>query len=307
MKDGIYRHFSALEIRRLAGLNVGSRFPIEGTMLGSHRSHLKGVSLEFSDYRAYVQGDDLRQLDWRVFARSERLYIRQYEQECNLRVYLLVDGSASMGYSHGGRPTKYQHAARLAAGLAYVTVSQQDSVGLTLFDTAIRAQLPGAGGAEHLRILSNRLADHEPARRTDLAQTLHGLAEKVRRRALVIVLTDLFDDLERLRQALAHFRRRRHDVILYHVLDPAEIEFPFAGDTAFTDLETGEQLPINPREIRAAYEQQFQAFLFQCRQMCANLDIDYLLADTGGEAPLQLQRHLARRRRRGRALVSRAG
>lgn len=300
MKDGIYRHFNALEIRRLAGLSLGSRFPIEGMMLGSHRSHLKGVSLEFSDYRAYVQGDDLRQLDWRVFARNERLYIRQYEQECNLRVYLLVDGSASMRYSDEERPTKFRFAAKLAAGLAYVTVFQQDSVGLTLFDTAVRAQLPPGSGAEHLRIVANRLADHEPAEQTNLAQTLHALAEKVRRRALVIVITDLFDDLERLRQALAHFRRRRHDVILYHVLDPAEIEFPFRGDTAFTDLETGELLPVNPREVRNAYQEQMRTFLFSCRQMCANLDIDYVLAETKDDAPLLLQRHLSRRRRRGR-------
>lgn len=300
MKDGINRLFTPLEIRRLAGLGISSRFPIEGTMLGSHRSHLKGVSLEFSDYRAYVPGDDLRQLDWRVLARNERLYVRQYEQECNLRVHLLVDASGSMAYSYADRPTKFAFGAKLAAALAYITISQQDNVGLTLFDSAVRSQLPPAGGAEHLRILANRLHDYQAAKETNIAQTLHALAGTVRRRGLVVIVSDLFDDLERVRPALAHFRRRKHDVIVYHVLDKAEIEFPFAGDTAFTDLETGEQLPVNPREIRAAYNEQMEKFLFGCRQICASLDIDYVRAGTEEEVTLLLNRHLSRRRRLGR-------
>jgi len=300
MKDGINRLFTPLEIRRLAGLSIGSRFPIEGTMLGSHRSHLKGVSLEFSDYRAYVPGDDLRQLDWRVFARNERLYVRQYEQECNLRVYLMVDASGSMAYSYAGRPSKFAFGAKLAAAVAYITISQQDNAGLTLFDSAVRSQLPPRGGAEHLRILANRLYEYEPAKETNIAQTLHAMAENVRRRGLVVIVSDLFDDLERVRPALAHFRRRRHDVILYHVMDKAEIDFPFTGDTAFTDLETGEQLPINPREIRSAYSEQIQEFLFGCRQICAALDIDYVLAGSEQEVTLLLQRHLSRRRKIGR-------
>jgi uncharacterized protein (DUF58 family) len=299
-KDGINRLFTPLDLRKLAGLNLGSRFMVEGTLLGAHRSHLKGVSLEFSDYRAYVPGDDLRQLDWRVFARNERLYIRQFEQETNLRVFLLVDASASMAYAYQKRPTKFQFAARLAAAVAYVTVMQQDGIGLTLFDKEVRFQLPPASSSEHLRILANRLADHQPAAETDIALTLHGLAEKMRRRAMVVIISDLLDDLDKLRPALAHFRRRKHDVILYHVLDPAEIDFPFTGDTAFQDLETNALLPVNPREVRKAYQDRMQEFLFACRQMCASLDIDYVLAATDQDVPVLLQQHLSRRRKKGR-------
>lgn len=298
MKDGITRLFSPLEMRRLAGLRLGSRFTVEGTMVGAHRSNQRGVSLEFSDYRHYVPGDDLRHLDWRAMARSERLYIRQYEQECNLRVYLLVDASGSMGYAGPGRSvTKFQTAVRLAAALAYITVRQQDSVGLTLFADKVGFQLPAGGGAEHLRILANRLADAVPGKETNIADTLHGLAGSIRRRALVVICSDLFDDLDRLRQALAHFRRRKHDVIVYHTLDPAETDFPFEGDTAFTDLETGTELPLNPRELRGAYLEEFQNFLYETRRICAGLDVDYVPAAGLSDLPRFLQQHLARRQR----------
>lgn len=299
MNDGIGRLLNQREIARLSSLALGSRFTVEGTLSGAHRSPLKGFSVEFADYRQYVPGDDLRHLDWRVYGRNERLYVRQYEEECNLRVYLLVDSSKSMAYAHKGA-TKYECAAKLAGALAYVTAHQQDSVGLTIFDSDIRTQMAARGGLEHLRILANLLADHEPAEETNVAMTLHRLAERVRRRALVIILSDLFDDMERIRNALAHFRRRKHDVIVYHVLDPAEIEFPFRDIGNFQDLETGETLITNPREIRSAYQEAFAEFLFSCQRICAGLDIEYVLATTDKPVGLFVQEHLNRRRRAGR-------
>ena len=299
MNDGITRLLSNREIARLGALTLGSRFTVEGSLAGAHRSPLKGFSVEFADYRQYVPGDDLRHLDWRVFARNERLYIRQYEEECNLRVYLLVDASNSMAYGHG-RASKYRFASKLAGALGYVTIHQQDSVGLTIFDTQTRASMPARSGLEHLRILANQLCDHEPNEETDVAMTLHRLAEKVSRRALVIIFSDLYDDLERIRNALAHFRRRKHDVMLYHVLDPAEVEFPFRDIGNFEDLETGESLITNPRAIRAAYQETFADFLFSSQRMCAGLDIDYTLATTDRPVGEFVQWHLVRRKRRGR-------
>ncbi len=296
MKDGVANFFSPLELRRLAGLPVASRFTVEGAQLGAHRSHLRGQSLEFSDYRAYVPGDDLRRLDWRALARSERLYLRQYEQECNLRVHLLVDASGSMAYHYPPRPSKHAVAARLAAAVAYATVMQHDSAALGLFDAAVRDRVPPGGGAEHLRLLCNRLAATQPGQGTNIAQTLNQFAASIRRRALVVIVSDLMDDVGKVRHALAHFRRRRHDVILYHVLDPAELEFPFQGDTAFTDLETGEQMTVNPRELRKAYLARMEEFLFECRQACATLDVDYQLVRTDADIPSLLRRHLGRRR-----------
>ncbi len=299
MDDGINRLLNPREIARLGRLSLGSRFTVEGTLAGAHRSPLKGFSVEFADYRQYVPGDDLRHLDWKVYAKNERLYIRQYEEECNLRAYLLLDGSSSMAYRHEGI-SKYRHAAKLAAALAYVTVHQQDSVGLTIFDSRIRAQLPAKSGLEHLRILANQMCDHSPGKETDVAFTLHRLAENVRRRALVVILSDFYDDLERIRNALAHFRRRKHDVVVYHVLDRAEIEFPFRDVGNFEDLETGETLITNPREIREAYQEGMAEFLFTCQRICAGLDIEYILATTDKPVGPFVQEHLIRRRRAGR-------
>ena len=299
MSDGINRLLNNREITRLNRLSLGSRFTVEGTLAGAHRSPLKGFSVEFADYRQYVPGDDLRHLDWRAYGRNERLYIRQYEEECNLRVYLLVDASASMSYGHS-RISKYRFASKLAGALGYVTVHQQDSVGLTLFDALVRSQIPARSGLEHLRVLANQLCDHTPGQETDVAVTLHRLAEQVRRRALVIIMSDLFDDLERIRAALAHFRRRKHDVILYHILDRAEIEFPFRDIGNFEDLETREALITNPREVRAAYQQAFADFLFGCQRICASLDIDYVLATTDAPVGSFVQQHLVRRKRKGR-------
>jgi uncharacterized protein (DUF58 family) len=299
MNDGINRLLNPREIARFSSLALGSRFTVEGTLAGAHRSPLKGFSVEFADYRQYVAGDDLRHLDWKVYARNERLYIRQYEEECNLRVYLLVDSSNSMSYSHEGI-SKYRFACKLAGALGYVTVHQQDSVGLTIFDSRVRSQLPSRGGLEHLRVLSNLLCDHEPSEETDVAMTLHRLAETVRRRALVVIFSDLFDDLERVRNALAHFRRRKHDVIVYQVLDPAEIEFPFRDIGNFQDLESGDQLITNPREVRSAYQEAFAEFLFSCQRICAGLDIEYVLATTDKPLGAFIQEHLSRRARAGR-------
>ena len=173
-----------------------------------------------------------------------------------------------------------------------------DSV--TIFDSEIRANLPAKSGLEDLRIVANTLADHTPEHDTDVAMTLHRLAEKLRRRALVIVFSDLFDDLERVRNALAHFRRRRHDVVVYHVLDKAEIEFPFRDVGNFLDLESGETLITNPREVRSAYQEAFADFLQGCQRVCAGLDIEYVLAPTDRPVGAFVQEHMIRRKRAGR-------
>ncbi len=300
MQDGIHRLLDTSQLGRLRNAIVGSRFTVEGNLQGAHRSPLKGFSIEFADYRPYVKGDDLRHLDWKAFARNERLYIRQYEEESNLRVYLLVDGSRSMSYGHD-KVTKYWFAARMAAALGYTTVQQQDSVGLTLFDRKIRHQLPARSSREHLRLLGNTLADHLPGETTDVAQSLHRLADTVRRRALVVIFSDLLDELDTVRRALAHFRRKKHDVIVYHVMDPWELKFPFHDIGNFEDLESGEQLITNPREVRQAYQEAVAEFLYSCRRICAALDIEYVLCNTEHDPVELLRQHLSRRSLGGRS------
>ncbi|HOG49442.1 MAG TPA: DUF58 domain-containing protein [Lentisphaeria bacterium] len=297
--DGINRLLLPAEIARLGSLRLGSRFTVEGSVAGGHRSQLKGVSVEFADYRQYVPGDDPKHLDWRVYGRNERLYLRQYEEETSLRVHLLVDGSRSMAYASGST-SKYRHACTCAAALAYITIRRQDTVGLALFDRKCKLVMPPRSGAEHLRVLCNQLAEHEPVNETDLAAPLHHLAEQAKRRGLVIIFSDLFDDVERLRSALAHFRRRRHDVIVYQILDRAELDFPFRDTGAFQDLETGELVVTSPKEIRNSYQNAMEEFLFQCRKVCAGLDVEHILALTD-QAPVDLVfRHLHQRALAGR-------
>lgn len=299
MADGIYKILTRTELARLANLTIGSRFTVEGNLQGAHRSPLKGFSVEFADYRQYVPGDDLRHLDWKAYGRNERLYIRQYEEECNLRTYLLLDASASMQFGEeGGR--KVDFARRLAAALAYVTVNQQDSVGLSVFSDQVHTRLPARSGPEHLRVLSEALAAAEPSNPTDLGKSLHSVAAQIRRRALVVLISDLLDEPSRLRTALANFRRRKHDVIVYHIADSAELRFPFRDTLNFEDLESGRELIANPREVRDAYLAAVGEFLTTCRGTCAALDVDYLLTETKHDICAVVRRHLSRRARSGR-------
>lgn len=298
---GIFNYLTAEELSRLGRLSIGSRFTVEGSVAGGHRSRLKGVSVEFADYRQYVPGDDPKHLDWRVFGRNERLYLRQYEEETSLRVHLLVDASSSMGCcgSEGGC-SKYNFAAKLATALAYITIHHQDGAGLGLFDSRCRLVMPPRGGAEHLRAMAEALHSNTPGGETDLAATLHRLAEQTRRRGLVVILSDLFDDVDKIRAALAHFRRRRHDVIVYQILDRSEVNFPFREAGAFEDPETGRKLVTNPKDVRDAYQSALEAFLLHCRQVCAGLGVDHQLVLTDESAVDFLMRHLRRRALAGR-------
>ena len=292
--DGIHQFLSKLELKRLGRLVLNSRFTVEGQLQGAHRSPLKGFSIEFADYRQYAPGDDLRHLDWRVFGRSDRLYIRQYEEESNLRVYLFIDGSKSMTYSLDG-PSKYRFACRLAAALAYVTALQHDSVGLTICNAETVEQIPVKSGLAHLRLLANTMAAYIPDHEANLARNLCLLAEAIPRRALIVVVSDLFDDTQELRRALALLRKRKHDVIVYHVLDRAEIDFPFRFLGNFEDLETGDRLVINPRDVKEAYQDAVIEFLKDTRSYCNGLDIDYNLVTTETDVPRMIRRHLNRR------------
>ena len=293
-EEGISRLLSPQDITRLGRLALTSRFTVEGSQTGAHRSQRKGISVEFADYRQYVPGDDTRHLDWKVYGRNERLYLRQYEEETTLRVHLLVDASASMAYAGGG-VSKYTYAAQCAAALAYITIRRQDNVGLAIFDDRTRQMLPPKNGAEHLRALANLLADHRPASHTDMATTLHSLAENASRRGLIILFSDLFDDLDKLRAALAHFRRRRHDVIVYHILDRHELDFPFKDASVFQDLETGERITTTPRDIRTAYQKAVEEFLNGCRAVCSSLDVEHVLALTDTPPVDLIVRHLKQR------------
>jgi len=284
-------------MRKLEALVVRSRYIVEGFRAGSHSSPLKGASVEFSDHRQYVKGDNLRNLDWKVFGRTERYYIKQFEEETNLRVHVIIDGSASMGFRSGNHLSKYEFACRIAASFGYLVVKQQDSLGLTIYDNELRQEIPPRGGTRHLRLVMERLAGHEPAGQTDTGRALHALAERSFRRGMIVILSDLFDDPEAVFRAVAHFRKKMHDVILLQILDPAELELSFDRVAEFVDMETGEKLEIDPDLARSAYKQELQKSIDRCREKCAVMNVDYRLVSTGGSFEDFIHQYLVERRR----------
>lgn len=295
MAEGIGKFLSPQELHRLGRLTIQSRYVVEGTLSGRHRSPIKGSSSEFADHRAYVAGDDPKHLDWKVFGRTDRYYVRRYEDETNLRVYLVVDRSASMAYTSGAM-VKYLYACRLAAAIGYVTVKARDSVGLYLYSNRIDLQSGARNSFAHLNNLLKSLSQNQPASTTQTAKTLHQIAEAIRRRALIILFSDLLDDPPEIMKALAHFRKQHHDVIVFHVLDPAELDFPFKQGAQFVDMETGETVIADPRGMAAAYRKVFAEFLEQYRQPCAEMNIDYRLARTDQEPSLFMRSFLEERK-----------
>ena len=284
-------------MRKLEQLAIRSRHVVEGSQSGGHRSPLKGASVEFADRREYVKGDNLRNLDWKVFGRTERYYIRQFEEETSLRVHVILDGSGSMSYGSDGLPTKYQYACRIAAALGYITSKQQDSLGLTIYDNEVRDLIPARNGTRHLRLFCERLAAHEPRQITDTGKALHALAGQLSRRGLIVLLTDCFDNPEAVFNAIAHFRKRMHDVILLQILDPVELELSIGSVAEFTDLETGEKLEIDPTSARAAYKKELQAFIDSIREKCAVMNVDYRLVSTAESYEDFIHQYLIERRR----------
>lgn len=296
---GFSDFLSAETMRRLDRLVLGSRWTAEGGRAGRHSSVLKGASVEFRDHRDYVQGDSLRHLDWKVFGRSERYYIKQFQEETSLRVHLVIDASASMNFKHSGLITKYQFARELSAAAAYLANHQQDSVGLVIYDDQVRQWLPTKGGSRHIRHFLESLAAHEPSGRTDTGKALEALAEGMARRGLVLMMSDLLDDPDAVFRALAHFRRRGHDVVLVQILDPAELDLPFDGVSDFIDMETGERLEADAALVRRSYREAINTAIGNFRSRCGALHVDFRIATTDRTPSEFLNELLADRKRLG--------
>jgi len=299
MADGISQFLSPSDLHRLSLLTLNSRYVVEGNLAGRHRSPLRGSSSEFTDHRNYMPGDDPKHIDWKVLGRTDRYFVRRFEAETNLRVYLVVDRSGSMRYA-SGKTTKYDYACRLAAAVGYVTVKAKDSVGLYLYGDRIDAVMGPRNSFSHLNNLLKVLGRQEPGAMTRTAHTLHHIAETIRKRAMIVLLSDLFDEPADIVRALAHFRKQHHDVILFHVLDPAELDFPFKRSVEFEDLETGERLVVDPRTLAPAYRKVFAEFLEEYRRPCAEMRVDYRLVQTDHPPEPFVRAYLSERARLSR-------
>ncbi len=285
-------------ISRLSRLDLAARLVVEGFKSGLHRSPYHGFSVEFAEHRQYMPGDPLKSIDWKVYAKSDRFYVKEYEEETNLRAYIILDTSRSMTYRSEGSPlSKLDYGVNLAAALSYLMLGQQDAVGLLLFSDRIDTYVGPRSARSHLRTLLTELRGIEPGRGTDVSGCLHQLAERVRKRGLVILISDLMDSPEKALAGLKHFRHRKHEVIVFHLLDKAEIEFPFEKEGAFVDIESGEQIETQPWEIGAEYRRRLDEWTGFYRKMCGEHKIDYALSSTTTPFDVALLRYLEKRQR----------
>jgi uncharacterized protein (DUF58 family) len=284
-------------LSRLSSLELRARLVVEGFIAGLHRSPYHGFSVEFAEHRQYTAGDELRHVDWKVYGRTDRYYVKRFEEETNLKAYLLLDTSASMGFGSPGRTTKFDYAVSLAAALSYLMIRQRDAVGLATFDDAIRSYIPPRSTRAYLRSLLSEMQGVRPSGRTGAAQALHQLAERIKRRGLVIIISDLFDDLDGVTTALKHFRHQRNEVIVMQVLDPIERSFAYGEEARFLDVETGERIQTRPRHVQAAYRSALAAFLRRYREVCREHSIDHVLMDTGTPFDAALVEFLGKRAR----------
>jgi len=283
-------------ISKLTRLDLKARLVVEGFLTGLHRSPYHGFSVEFAEHRQYMPGDPLRHLDWKVLAKSDRKYIKQYEEETNLRAMLLVDTSASMGYGSRG-VTKLDYARQLAAALAYLMLQQNDAVGMFAFASGQGEQIPPRSTMGHARPLLLLLERLRAAGGTDFVASLHSLAERMTRRGLVIILSDLLDQPERIEQAIHHFRHRKHELLVFHILDPQEVAFDFEREAVYVDLETGERVTTRPQELRPNYRARVGEWKDRLRQYCVEKRADYVPLTTDQPYDRALLEYLSKRAR----------
>lgn len=283
-------------LARLQGTRLRARRAVEGYVSGLHRSPYHGFSIEFAEHREYSPGDDLRYLDWKVFGRTDKYYLKEYEEETNLICYLVLDVSESMLYRGPAAPmSKLDYAKRAAIALAYVVLQQQDSAGVVTFDREIRALVRPAGNPSRIKDILQVMDQTAAERKTATGPIFHELAERFKKRGIVIVISDLFDDVDAMIAGLSHFRHRRHEVILLHVLDPAELEFPFEQITMFHGLEQLPSVLVEPRGLRKAYLAEFHDYLRRLRRGCRMHQIDHVLMRTDQPLEVVLSNYLASR------------
>lgn len=284
-------------VAQVASMELRARLVVEGFMTGLHKSPYHGFSVEFTEHRPYTPGDEPKRIDWKAYGKTERFYIKQFEEETNLRTSIILDASGSMGFASGSRLTKLQYASYVAAALGYLMVEQRDAVGLTIFDEGIRTSITPRGTRTHLKQVWKELEHARPGRKTQTAAALHRVADALTRRGLVIILSDLFDRPEEVITAFKHFRHKGNEVIVMQVLDPLERTFAFEGDAVFRDLETRDEMMSQPWHIRDSYQEAMRSFVGRYERECRDNAIDYILLDTATPFDRALMEYLHRRSR----------
>ena len=284
-------YFEPRVLAKLKNLYLRARFVVDGLMIGIHPSRAKGFSSEFEAHREYTQGDDIRRIDWKAYGKFDRYFIKEYREATNLRGHILLDRSSSMSYASNGW-SKFDYGATLAASLAYLMLKQQDSVGLITFSQKIDRMIPPLAAPGHLFAILRELEETSPGGETAGGAILQELAGSLKRRGFIILISDLLDRAEEVLRGLKQLRSKGSDVIVFHLLDPDELDFPFQDPTLFEDLEEDLKLLTDPPTIRAAYKQAMQTLIEGYRQSCASYRIDYSLFNTSVSLDRALMRYL---------------
>ena len=285
-------------VARLSNMSLRARLVVEGYIIGQHKSPFHGFSVEFAEHRAYGPGDEIRHVDWKLYGKTDRYFVKQYEEETNLRAYILLDTSRSMEYK-SSKISKLDYGNYLSAALAYLMINKQDGVGLTLFDNQIQKFIPPRSKPSHINTILTHLDTIGTGKDTDVGIVLHEMAERIKKRGLVILISDLFDEPENIIKGLKHFRHNKQEIIVFHIMDRKELDFNFTNRTKFKDMETDEQITTEPWKIRKIYQQSIQSYQDELRLRCREQKIDYVPLFTDQNLDLALNEFLKKRQRLG--------
>ena len=283
-------------ISRLNNLSIKARYVVEGFIVGLHKSPYHGFSVEFSEHRAYGIGDEIRHIDWKLWGKTEKYFIKQFEEETNLKSYMILDQSLSMTYK-SSNISKLEYAQILAASLSYLMLKQQDAIGLTLFDDRIRLNIPPKSLKSHLNVILTHMQNIKPGPETSISPVLHKTAEAIKKRGLIILISDLFDDPEKILSGLQHFRYKGHEVIVFHILDPKELNLDFSERTQFHDIETDQKIITDPWHIQKDYQKNMENFCQYFRNNCRKKNIEYVQLTSDTNLDIALSEYLIKRRK----------
>lgn len=299
MKEQLSRFLNPVALAKLGNISLLARLVVEGFITGLHHSPYKGFSVEFAEHKQYTPGDDLKHIDWKVYAKSNKYYLKQYEEETNLRSTIILDTSASMSFS-SGKVSKLEYGCYLTGCLAYMMIRQQDSVGFVSYSENVDNYIPPKSSPKHLKAIVSRLERVLPgANKTRSSNVLHDLAERVKKRGLIILISDLLDDPGEIMKGLIHFRHKKHELIVFHVLDENEINFNYDEMAVFRDLEEHTRIQVDPRTIRQNYLKLLNEFISKLKRECGENNIDYVLVDTSKPFDEILLSYLSKRIRMG--------
>jgi uncharacterized protein (DUF58 family) len=295
VSDNLQQYLDPKVLAKISRLDLQARLVVEGFIAGMHKSPFHGFSVEFASHREYSPGDDTRHIDWKVQAKTDRYYIKQYEEETNLKATFLLDASESMHYARSDGLSKYRYAACTVASLAFLLTRQQDASGLAVFDETLRSYTPAAASSSQIKRLIHEMDIQKPREKTSLEEICHTVAEKIPRRGLVCLVSDLFGDVEGVIRGLQHFRHYGHEVVVLHIMDEDELTFPFQGNTMFRGLEEMGRILTEPRSLREGYLEAVGEFVRRVKRTCVSHHMDYKLISTADHLDAALLTFLAAR------------